>query len=261
MSRTIWTLGHSNHPIASFLALLEESSIRLVADVRRFPGSRRNPQFRREEFEHHLGGSGIAYHHFAGLGGRRSARAPDSPNTGWRVEAFNAYADYMGTEAFRTSLAELEQLAAESPTAILCAEALPWRCHRRLIADALIVRGWIVRDIMAAGKVQPHHLTDFARVVDGRLTYPEAPLFQRGERPEHDSGACTRRRRTDTRRLERHESRQADEARGDRPDDRPCRCGGPADRGAGGRESAPGRDLSGHGPGSPQGSRRERHAD
>lgn len=181
MSRTIWTLGHSNHPIETFLSLLEESSIRLVADVRRFPGSRRHPQYQREALERHLGESGIAYRHFAGLGGRRSARAPDSPNGGWRVEAFKAYADYMGTETFQTSLAALEQLAAESPTAILCAEALPWRCHRRLIADALIVRGWTVRDIMAAGKVQPHHLTEFARVVDGRLTYPEAPLFEGSE--------------------------------------------------------------------------------
>jgi|SRR5579885_3046898 uncharacterized protein (DUF488 family) len=177
MPRTIWTLGHSNHPMETFLALLEASSIRLVADVRRFPGSRRHPQFGREAFERHLGEAGIGYRHLPGLGGRRSARAPDSPNTGWRVEAFNAFADFMETGEFQAALAELQRLASAQRTAIVCAEALPWRCHRRLIADALIVRGWTVWDIMGAGKVEPHRLTDFARVVDGRLTYPDAPLF------------------------------------------------------------------------------------
>lgn len=178
MSRTIWTLGHSNHPIEAFLSLLEGPSIRMVADVRRFPGSRKHPQFGREALESHLTGAGIAYRHLPGLGGRRSARAPDSPNNGWRVEAFNAYADYMNTEEFASGLVELEKLAAASPTVMMCSEALPWRCHRRLIADALIVRGWTVRDIMAAGQVRPHELTDFARVVDGRLTYPGTPLFE-----------------------------------------------------------------------------------
>jgi uncharacterized protein (DUF488 family) len=179
MERTIWTVGHSNHPMETFLGLLEGASIRLVADVRRFPGSRRHPQFGRETLERHMGEAGIEYCHLEGLGGRRSARAPDSPNTGWRVESFNAYADYMDTLTFRSALAELERLAASRPTAIMCAEALPWRCHRRLIADALIVRGWAVRDVIAAGKVEPHRLTDFARVVDGRLSYPGAPLFGR----------------------------------------------------------------------------------
>ncbi len=178
MARTIWTLGHSNHSVETFLGLLEGSAIRLVADVRRFPGSRRHPQFRREALERHLGEAGIAYGHLADLGGRRSARAPDSPNTGWRVESFNAYADYMNTPAFQAALAELERLASAQRAAILCAEALPWRCHRRLIADALIVRGWTVWDIMGVGKETPHPLTDFARLVDGRLIYPEAPLFE-----------------------------------------------------------------------------------
>jgi uncharacterized protein (DUF488 family) len=178
MPRTIWTLGHSNHPMETFLDLLEASSIRLVADVRRFPGSRRHPQFGREELERHLGEAGIGYRHLEGLGGRRSARAPDSPNTGWQVESFNAYADYMDTGEFQSALVELERLAEASATAIMCAEALHWRCHRRLIADALIVRGWTVRDIIGGGKVEPQKLTDFARVVDGRLTYPEAPLFE-----------------------------------------------------------------------------------
>jgi uncharacterized protein (DUF488 family) len=181
MERTIWTLGHSNHSMETFLGLLEGPAIRLLSDVRRFPGSRRHPQFQREALERRLGQAGIAYRHLQDLGGRRSARAPDSPNTGWRVESFNAYADYMNTPAFQTALVELERLASAQRTAILCAEALPWRCHRRLIADALIVRGWAVQDIIGAGKVTPHGLTDFARVVDGRLTYPEAPLFEGNE--------------------------------------------------------------------------------
>jgi uncharacterized protein (DUF488 family) len=178
VDRAIWTLGHSNRPMETFLGLLEGSSIRLVADVRRFPGSRRHPQFGRESLERHLGEAGIGYRHLDGLGGRRSARAPESPNTGWRVESFNAYADYMDTPEFQSALSELERLAEACETAIVCAEALPWRCHRRLIADALVVRGWTVWDIMGAGKVQPHRLTDFARVVDARLTYPQAPLFE-----------------------------------------------------------------------------------
>jgi uncharacterized protein (DUF488 family) len=185
MMRAIWTVGHSNRAIDTFLGLLEAWSIRQVVDVRRFPGSRRHPQFQHEALEQRLGEAGIVNRHLGALGGRRSARAPGSPNTGWRVEAFNAYADYMDTPEFQAALAELEQLADARATAILCAEALPWRCHRRLIADALIVRGWSVWDILTAGKVEPHPLTDFARVVDGRLTYPGMPLFSPRDLSDH----------------------------------------------------------------------------
>jgi uncharacterized protein (DUF488 family) len=177
MLREIWTVGHSNHGIDTFLGLLGGALIRQVADVRRFPGSRRHPQFQQDALDDSLSVAGIAYHHFEGLGGRRSARAPGSPNTGWRVEAFNAYADHMSTSEFNDALAELEHLAGERATAIMCAEALPWQCHRRLIADALVVRRWSVWDLLAGGKVNRHRLTEFARVVDGLLIYPATPLL------------------------------------------------------------------------------------
>jgi uncharacterized protein (DUF488 family) len=116
----------------------------------------------------------MEYRHFPGLGGRRKARAPDSPNNAWRVESFNAYADHLQTDEFRTALAELEKLATKISTAIMCAEALPWRCHRRLISDALIARKWTVLDIFSAGKTQEHRLTDFAEIKNGQVIYPSS---------------------------------------------------------------------------------------
>jgi uncharacterized protein (DUF488 family) len=145
--------------------------------VRRFPGSRRYPHFNSEALSDALKGVGIGYRHFAGLGGRRSTRAAGSPNTAWRVEAFNAYADHMDTSEFQTALDELVAEASMARIAVLCSEALPWQCHRRLIADALTVRAWTVRDIIGPGKVERHALTPFARVRDGRLSYPGEPLF------------------------------------------------------------------------------------
>lgn len=177
MEREIWTIGHSTREWSAFLGLLEESRVGLVADVRRFPGSIRHPQYQREALATALGKAGIAYRHFGGLGGRRSARAADSPNTGWRVEAFNAYADYMATTPFQDALSALIAAASESRTAVMCAEAVPWRCHRRLIADALIVRGWAVWDIVGPKRVARHALTDFARVRETSLVYPSEPLF------------------------------------------------------------------------------------
>ena len=174
---TIWTIGHSNREWPVFLDLLTAESIGLVADVRRFPASRTHPQFNREALEAALREAGIGYRHFAELGGRRSRRTANSPNTGWRVESFNAYADHMQTPEFETALNELIGLAQPTRTAILCSEALPWRCHRRLIADALIARGWTVRDIIGRGQVKPHQLTDFARIAEGRVTYPGGTLF------------------------------------------------------------------------------------
>jgi uncharacterized protein (DUF488 family) len=174
---TIWTIGHSNLPIEQFLELLGESSIAAVADVRRFPGSRRHPQFSQENLRRSLAQANIEYHHFPALGGRRTRRAANSINTAWRVEAFAAYADYMQTDEFRVALNELEDLARRRPTAIMCAEALPWRCHRRLIADALIAHDWQVLDIYAAGTVKQHELTEFARIKDGGVIYPGEYLF------------------------------------------------------------------------------------
>jgi uncharacterized protein (DUF488 family) len=169
---TIWTIGHSNHDIGTFLGLLGSQSIAMVADVRRFPGSRRHPQFGAEALGASLASAGIGLRHFAGLGGRRGKAVAGSPNTAWRVESFNAYADHMGTGAFREELATLMALARERRVAIMCSEALPWRCHRRLIADALVLRGWSVRDILGSGRPREHVLTPFARVVDGALIYP-----------------------------------------------------------------------------------------
>jgi uncharacterized protein (DUF488 family) len=148
-----------------------------VADVRRFPGSRRYPHFNGEALSESLGLAGIAYRHFGGLGGRRGKRSPGSPNTGWRVDAFNAYADYMAGPEFTAALDDLTSAAVDTRAAVMCSEAVPWRCHRRLIADALIVRGWTVLDIIGPRKVEPRFLTDFARVDGLRLTYPAAPLF------------------------------------------------------------------------------------
>jgi uncharacterized protein (DUF488 family) len=178
---TIWTIGHSNQAIETFFELLDKSSIEAVADVRRFPGSRRHPQFSQANMQASLAAKNIEYHHFPALGGRRSQRAENSVNTAWRVEAFAAYADYMQTDEFRDALATLEDLARRQPTVIMCAEALPWRCHRRLIADALIAHDWSVFDIYGGGTVKPHELTEFARIKDGGVTYPGEYLFTEQE--------------------------------------------------------------------------------
>ncbi|MFZ1936046.1 MAG: DUF488 domain-containing protein [Thermoguttaceae bacterium] len=168
----IWTVGHSNRPIAQLIGLLTGQPISVLADVRRFPGSKRQPQFAQESLESSLREVGIGYRHFEALGGRRSRSREDSPNTARRSESFHAYADHMQTSEFQAVLAELMALAVSSPTAILCAEAVPWRCHRQLIADALVAHGWEVRHILGVRRIQPHRLTEFARVVQGQVTYP-----------------------------------------------------------------------------------------
>jgi uncharacterized protein (DUF488 family) len=168
----IWTIGHSNRPFEEFLALLRGSSITCVADVRRFTGSSRHPQFGLEQLEPGLGGAGIGYRHFPGLGGRRGRRAPESPNRAWRVESFNAFADHMETSEFRADLESVSVVAQGRRVAIMCSEALPWRCHRRLIADAFVVLGWTVWDIVGPRSVKEHTLTDFAHVEGGHITYP-----------------------------------------------------------------------------------------
>jgi uncharacterized protein (DUF488 family) len=173
----IWTVGHSNRAMAELVGLLTDQSISVLADVRRFPGSKRQPQFAKDSLESSLRAAGIGYRHFEGLGGRRSRTREDSPNTGWRSESFIAYADHMQTDEFQSALQNLMALAASSPTAILCAEAVPWRCHRQLIADALIAQGWEVRHILGARSIRPHHLTEFAKVVEGHVTYPGQTLF------------------------------------------------------------------------------------
>lgn len=172
-ARRIWTVGHSNHELAAFLELLQSAEVRALADVRRFPGSRRQPQFQQDALRAALADVKIAYRHFPELGGRRQRSKEKSPNRGWRVAAFQAYADYMLTDEFAGTLGELEGWAKTQPTAMMCAEAVPWRCHRRLIADALLVRGWRVFDILAKRRIDERKLTDFAQYRQGRLTYPE----------------------------------------------------------------------------------------
>jgi len=172
--KRIYTVGHSTRSAEEFLSILGDAGVRFVADVRAFPSSRRHPQFNRGALTAWLGSSGIGYRHFPGLGGRR-APVPGSVNSGWHERGFQGYADHMGSEEFRRALADLEATASESPTAIMCAEALWWRCHRRLIADALVVRGWDVEHLGIGDEPVSHSLTEFAVVgPDGMLTYPPA---------------------------------------------------------------------------------------
>ena len=171
-SRRVYTVGHSTRPIEVFIELLKSFEITHLVDVRTIPRSRRNPQFNKESLPEPLGAVSIAYTHIPGLGGLRKP-LPDSVNTAWRNESFRGYADYMGTPAFDENLQRLiELIDTEAAVAIMCAEALPWRCHRSLIADALLVRGFQVTDIFDAGKSQPHSLTTFAKVDGERVTYP-----------------------------------------------------------------------------------------
>ena len=167
---TIWTIGHSTLPIEDFLRVLDTHRIEAIADVRRFPGSRRHPQYGQEAFESTLATHGIAYLWLPELGGRRQP-SPQSPNTAWRNAAFRGYADHMASEEFARGMAKLLALAADARTAILCAEAVWWRCHRALISDALCARGIAVLHIADAQHVKPHPLTAPARIVEGRLSY------------------------------------------------------------------------------------------
>lgn len=150
--------------------MLEENGIKLLADVRLLPGSKRYPQFNQDALQHSLGEIGIRYEHCRELGGRRKAR-PDSHNTAWRNESFRGYADYMETDEFRRGIERLESFA--QPTALTCAEAVWWRCHRGLVSDYLKASGVEVLHIMAPNKIEPHPFTSAARVVDGKLHYRE----------------------------------------------------------------------------------------
>ena len=167
----LWTIGHSTRKIDHFISLLEENGIKLVVDVRSFPGSKRNPQFNKEALSDSLGQNGIRYEHFPELGGRRKP-SPDSRNTAWRNASFRGYADYMETEEFGKGVKRLVDLANESgPTVIMCAEAVWWRCHRSLISDYLKVRGIEVIHIIDANKTEPHPYTSATQIVNGELSY------------------------------------------------------------------------------------------
>lgn len=173
---TIWTVGHSSRTLEQFLALLQGHGIELLADIRTAPGSRYNPQFNAETLEESLVQAGIGYVHLKGLGGLRHAR-PDSVNLAWRNASFRGYADYMQTEAFDHALAELMEMARGRRTAIMCAEAVPWRCHRSLVADALTAHGVVVEHIMSPETANRHKLTPFARVEGTAVSYPATPLL------------------------------------------------------------------------------------
>jgi uncharacterized protein (DUF488 family) len=166
---TVYSIGHSTRDWDAFAGLLDREEIRHLVDVRAFPGSRRHPHFGREALERALGAREVGYTHAPELGGRRRARA-DAPPTLWRNEAFAAYADYMRTDAFRAALDVLRRRAAELRTVVMCAEAVPWRCHRMLLCDALVARGDRVLHILDA-RTEPHTLTDFGRVVAGEVRY------------------------------------------------------------------------------------------
>lgn len=170
----VLTIGHSTHPLSIFILMLQAYAVTLVADVRTVPRSRHNPQFNRDSLPRDLAAAAIEYVHLAGLGGWRTPRA-DSPNQGWHSPGFRGYADYMLTPEFEAHLESLMELARQQQVALMCAEAVPWRCHRSLIADALLVRGVNVEHILSPAASQPHRLTPFARVEGLCLTYP-APL-------------------------------------------------------------------------------------
>jgi uncharacterized protein (DUF488 family) len=170
MSLSVWTIGHSTREIDEFVQLLVSFSIGLLVDVRTYPGSRRYPHFNRENLRLSLTDQGIDYLHMPELGGRRKTR-PDSQNVAWRNESFRGYADYMETHAFREGIDRLLELANQRRTAIMCAEAVWWRCHRSLIADHLKVAGVTVTHILGLGKSEEHPFTSAAQIVNGRLSY------------------------------------------------------------------------------------------
>ena len=166
----IWTIGHSTHSIEQFMSLLKSFDIRLLADIRRFPGSRRLPHFSKENLAASLKANGIKYEHFEELGGRRNPK-PDSVNDGWRVLAFRGYADYMETDTFQSSAEMLAARASEIRTAYMCSEAVWWSCHRALLSDYLKIRGWKVYHIMSALKTDEHPYTKPAKIIDDKLSY------------------------------------------------------------------------------------------
>ena len=170
---TIFTIGHSTRPIDEFIRLLKAHGVQRVVDVRTIPRSRHNPQFNRDQLSPALHRVRIHYRHMPGLGGLRRAR-PDSANTGWRNASFRGYADYMQTPEFEDSLERCIDLAKQERVVLMCAEAVPWRCHRSLIADALLARGINASEITSRIRTRPHSLTPFARVKGTHVTYPAA---------------------------------------------------------------------------------------
>jgi uncharacterized protein (DUF488 family) len=179
---TIFTIGHSNHPIERFLELLKQHAIEELADIRRFPGSRKHPHFNRERLQEMLNDQGIAYRWIEALGGRREAAAnAGSENLAWRNASFRNYADYLGTDAFHAGVTALVEEASIRRTAMMCAEGLWWQCHRRLVSDYLTTKEVTVSHIMPNGQLKPHVVTPGAVVAEGRLTYPAPKTLFDGE--------------------------------------------------------------------------------
>jgi len=169
----ILTIGHSTRPIEEFIELLRQHGVERLVDIRTIPRSRHNPQFNGDALARSLRGEHIEYAHLKELGGLRHSR-PDSTNLGWRNASFCGYADYMQTEEFEEAVRRLLQVCGEKQCAVMCAEAVPWRCHRSLLADALVARGIAVEHILGASRRDAHHLTPFAKIENGRVTYPKA---------------------------------------------------------------------------------------
>lgn len=169
--KRLYTIGHSTRTFEQFLALLKAHDIQMVVDVRTIPKSKRNPQFGQDMLSSALQEAGIGYTHLGNLGGLRHT-TKDSLNRGWKNLSFRGYADYMATDAFQEGLRKLKALAEKQRVAILCAEAVPWRCHRSLIADALTIQEWEVLHIQSKKTARPHELTPFLRVEDGKIMYP-----------------------------------------------------------------------------------------
>jgi uncharacterized protein (DUF488 family) len=179
----IFTVGHSTRSLDELVKILRAHGVERLVDVRTIPRSRHNPQFNRETLSKALHNRGFSYRHMKALGGLRHAR-PDSINTGWRNASFRGYADYMQTPPFEIALEDLMDLAIEKPTAIMCAEAVPWRCHRSLIADALTARDFTVQDIMSATSAKPHVMTAMAKVRGQQVTYPAEKTKSRAATPK-----------------------------------------------------------------------------
>jgi uncharacterized protein (DUF488 family) len=173
---TIWTIGHSTHPLEEFIEMLRSFQITMLADIRNYPGSRRYPHFNKEALEVSLPANGIQYLHLKELGGRRKP-IPNSINTAWRNDAFRGYADYMETGEFKKAITKLKSVAQKQSTCYMCSEAVWWSCHRSLVSDYLKWKGWTVMHIMGVNKATEHPYTKPARIVDGILRYDEPDLF------------------------------------------------------------------------------------
>jgi uncharacterized protein (DUF488 family) len=177
MKIEIYSIGHSTRSISDFIELLQSFEIKSLVDIRTIPGSRRNPQYHQHALSKALNKNGISYLHLPELGGLRKGLGEQSPNKAWKNLSFRGYADYMLTEAFEVGLQKLLELSKKSRIAMMCAEAVPWRCHRSLVSDALFTRGIIVKHILSKTRAQPHKLTSFAKVEHQTVTYPLEELF------------------------------------------------------------------------------------